>query len=77
MGSILQPRWALVLERRAENDPGKGPGGAAEVGVEDGVEGGADTFVAALKAVLETVLPHTRLLPQLPRKAAVNCFLRG
>ena len=64
-----------MLERRAENDPGKGPGGAAEVGVEDGVEGGADTFVAALKEVLETVLPHAGLLPQLPRKAAEGVLL--
>ena len=61
-----------MLERHAEDDLGKGPGGAAEVGVEDGVEGSADPFVAALKEVLETVLPHARLLPQLPRKAAMS-----
>ena len=51
-----------MLERRAGNDSGKGPGGAVEVGVEDGVEGSADPFVAALKEVLETVLPHGQLL---------------
>ena len=34
-----------MLEKRAENDPSKGPGGAAEVGVEDGAEGGGNTFV--------------------------------
>ena len=46
--------------------------GVAGVDVEDGVEGGADTFMAALKEVLGTVLPHAGLLPQLLRKAAMS-----